>query len=188
MTLAAPELARRIADALEAERIPYAIGGALALAAWGFPRATNDADIDLFVAPDELGEVFTVLERLGCELDRHACTESARERGDFNARFARMRIDFFVPSIPFYRSVEARVREAPLGSAPAKYLSPEDLAVFKMLFFRTKDVLDVERLVGFLGSAFDTAYVRAALVELVGEEDDRIARWDRLVGDVQRRG
>ena len=129
-----------------------------------------------------------MLERLGCELDRHACTESARERGDFNARFARMRIDFFVPSIPFYRSVEARVREAPLGSAPAKYLSPEDLAVFKMLFFRTKDVLDVERLVGFLGSAFDTAYVRAALVELVGEEDDRIARWDRLVGDVQRRG
>lgn len=187
MTVAAPELARRIADALEAEGVPYAIGGALALAAWGFPRATNDVDIDLFVAPDELGEVFTVLERLGCELDRQACSESARKRGDFTVRFARMRIDFFVPSIAFYRSVEARVRDAPLGSAPAKYLSPEDLAVFKMLFFRTKDVLDVERLVGFLGSAFDTGYVRASLVEIVGAEDPRIARWDRLVSDAQQR-
>jgi len=110
MTPAAPELARRIADAFEAERIPYAIGGAPALAAWGFQRATNDVDIDLFVAPDELGEVFTVLERLGCELDGRACTESARERGDFRARFARMRIDFFVPSIPFYRSAQDRIR------------------------------------------------------------------------------
>ena len=68
------------------------------------------------------------------------------------------------------------------------FLSPEDLAVFKMLFFRTKDVLDVERLLGFLGSEFDTAYARVSLVEIVGEEDDRIARWDRLVSDVQRRG
>jgi hypothetical protein len=98
-----------------------------------------------------------------------------------------MRIDFFVPSIPFYRSVEARVREAPLGDTPAKYLSPEDLAVFKMLYFRTKDVLDVERLLGFLGSEFDAAYVRASLVEIVGAEDDRIARWDRLVSDTQQR-
>ncbi|MBM4246509.1 MAG: hypothetical protein FJ148_22385 [Deltaproteobacteria bacterium] len=107
MTLAAPELARRIADALEAERIPYAIGGAPALAAWGFPRATSDVDLD-----------------------------------------------FFVPSIPFHRSVEARVREAPLGDTPAKDLSPEE---------------------------------RASLVEIVGEEDDRIARWDRLVSDTQQR-
>jgi len=112
----------------------------MTLAAWGFPRATNDVDIDLFV-----------------------------------------------PSIPFYRSVEACGRKAPFRDTRAKYLSPEDLAVFKMLSFRTKDVLDVERLLGFLGSAFDSAYVRASLVEIVGEKDDRIARWDRLVSDTQRR-
>jgi hypothetical protein len=34
-------------------------------------------------------------------------------------------------------------------------LSPEDLAVFKLLFFRAKDLLDLERLVAFLGDAFD---------------------------------
>lgn len=183
MTPAAPELARRIADAFEAEQIPYAIGGALALAAWGFPRATNDVDIDVFVQPGELGKVFAALERVGCELDREDCIDAARVRGDFRAHFERMRIDFFVPSIPFYRSAESRVRKAPLGDRPARYLSAEDLAVFKMLFFRTKDILDVERLVGFIGSAFDASYVRASLVDIVGEEDERIRRWDRLVAD-----
>lgn len=187
MTPAAPELARRIADAFEAGGIPYAIGGALALATWGFPRATNDVDIDVFVTPEELDEVLTILERIGCELDRQACIDSARQRGDFRARFERMRIDFFVPSIPFYQSAKARLREAPLGGAPARYLSPEDLAVFKMLFFRTKDLLDVERLVGFIGSGFDTSYVRSSLVEIVGEDDERVGRWDRLVGDAGRR-
>jgi hypothetical protein len=186
MTPAAPELARRIADAFEAEQIPYAIGGALALAVWGFPRATNDVDIDVFVEPDDLGKVLATLERVGCELDREGCIDSARDRGDFRARFERMRIDFFVPSIPFYRSVELRVQEALLGGRPARYLSPEDLAVFKMLFFRTKDLLDVERLVGFIGPRFDTTYVRTSLVEIVGREDDRIRRWDRLVADTRQ--
>lgn len=186
MTPTAPELARRIADAFEAEQIPYAIGGALALAAWGFPRATNDVDIDVFVEPDDLGKVLATLELVGCELDRESCIASARDRGDFRARFGRMRIDFFVPAIPFYRSAESRVREALLGGRPARYLSPEDLTVFKMLFFRTKDILDVERLVGFIGSDFDTSYVRTSLVKIVGSEDDRVRRWDRLVAETQR--
>jgi hypothetical protein len=186
MTPTAPALARRIADAFEAEGIPHAIGGALALAAWGFPRATNDVDIDVFVEVELLDRVLSTLERAGCVVDRNACLASARDRGDFSVRYQGMRMDFFVPSIPFYRSVEARVRPAPLQGRPASYLSPEDLAVFKMLFFRTKDILDVERLVAFIGPDFDAAYVRRSLVEILGSEDQRLQRWDRLVADVRR--
>ena len=39
-----------------------------------------------------------------------------------------------------------------------------------MLFFRGKDLNDVERLLGIMQSDLDRAYVRAALVEVVGEE------------------
>jgi hypothetical protein len=176
-------VARGIADALAAERIPYAIGGALALAVWGFPRATNDVDIDVFVEVPDLDRVLGALQRAGCELDREECLASAQDRGDFRALYQGMRADFFVPSIPFYRSAASRVREALLLGRSAIYLSPEDLAVFKILFFRTKDLLDVERLVAFNGSDFDADYVRDALVEIVGEEDDRLRRWDRLVVD-----
>jgi len=59
-----------------------------------------------------------------------------------------------------------------------------DLALFKMLFFGTKDVLDVERLVALVGGDFDRAYVRRWLVDLVGADDERVQRWDRLLSDV----
>jgi hypothetical protein len=184
MTPAAPALARRLADALEAAGIRYAIGGALALGVWGFPRATNDVDLDVFVAGEQIEMLLDVLERAGCELRRDEAVASARERGDFRARLCGMRIDVFVPSIPLYGSAEQRILSAPLEGRPAWFLSPEDLATFKMLFFRTKDILDVERLVAFGGAGFDRDYVRRWLVDLIGVGDERIARWDRLLEDV----
>ena len=57
--------------------------------------------------------------------------------------------------------------------------------MFKLLFFRTKDLLDVERLVAVGGAAFDRAYVRRSLVDIVGADDERLPRWDRLVADVE---
>ena len=57
-----------------------------------------------------------------------------------------MRVDIFVPSIPLYASAKLRARREVLLGRPAWFLSAEDLATFKMLFFRGKDVLDVERL------------------------------------------
>ena len=60
-------------------------------------------------------------------------------------------------------------------------LSPEDTAIFKMLFFRGKDLVDVERLLALMGDALDRAFVRDSLVEVVGDEDYRVRKWDELV-------
>ena len=86
----------------------------------------------------------------------------------------------FVASIPFYNSVQQRIRRAPLEGRPAWFLAPEDLTVFKLLFFRTKDLLDIERLVAFLGTDFDREYTCNALVDLVGPDDQRVGWWDDL--------
>lgn len=48
---------------LEAERLPYAVCGALAVAIHGAPRATKD--IDLLVPPEALSPVLEVARRLG---------------------------------------------------------------------------------------------------------------------------
>ena len=61
-----------------------------------------------------------------------------------------------------------------------RVLSPEDTAVFKMLFYRAKDLVDVERLLSLMREKLDVAYVRTALVETVGESDYRVIRWDQL--------
>ena len=49
-----------------------------------------------------------------------------------------------------------------------------------MLFFRAKDLVDVERVVALQGSALDRDYVRRWLVDSVGEDDPRVASWSQI--------
>jgi hypothetical protein len=49
-----------------------------------------------------------------------------------------------------------------------------------MMFFRRKDLVDLERLANSAGETFDAAWVRRWLVETVGEDDPRIQGWDDL--------
>jgi hypothetical protein len=60
------------------------------------------------------------------------------------------------------------------------FLSAEALAVFKLLFFRGKDMVDLERLVA-VRPELDRAYVRERIVEMMGEDDARTQRWDEIV-------
>lgn len=95
------------------------------------------------------------------------------------------RVDLFTPSIPFAWKALATRRRLAGPSGEAWYLSPEALAVFKLLFFRPKDVLDVEKLLLVQGADLDRAFVRRWLVEMMGEDDERVAAWDRLVASAE---
>jgi hypothetical protein len=177
----ATEAARAIADALEAAGIPYALGGAVALGLHAPPRATNDLDVNVFVEASAVDPALDALVASGCLIDRDQARRSAEERGDLQASWRGMRVDVFVSSIPLHDEARTRVRTARLSGRPIRVLAPEDLAALKMLFFRPKDVLDVERLVAFQGPALDLALVRGSLVDAVGPDDPRVARWDDLV-------
>ena len=75
-------------------------------------------------------------------------------------------------------------RVRPNASHPngdAWYLSAEAIAVFKLLFFRGKDVLDLEKLLAVQGAVLDRSYIRKWLVDMMGEGDERVARWDAIV-------
>jgi hypothetical protein len=99
-----------------------------------------------------------------------------------------VRLDVFTPSIPFYaEALRTRVRVEMPGAAPTWILSAEALAVFKLLFFRPKDVLDLEKLVAVQGERLDGTYVRELIVEMLGADDERVARWDQLLTDARRR-
>jgi len=92
-----------------------------------------------------------------------------------------------VPSIPFYDNVRRRIRQATLEGRPAWYLSPEDLAVMKLLFFRPKDLLDLERLVA-LRADLDRRYVERAIESLLGAGDSRLREWNALLERVDAQG
>lgn len=91
----AAELARQVADALERARIPYAIGGAIALAYYAPPRATVDVDLNVFVPPAQgLSRVIGVLAEVGFAPDESldALQRRAETDGQFRGRAQGLRV------------------------------------------------------------------------------------------------
>jgi hypothetical protein len=177
----AVEAGQVLASALERAGIPYAIGGALALAVAGVPRGTADVDINVFVDEQRLDDVVGVLVASGVEVNATDAKARAQRDGMFIGRWDGMRIDVFLPSIPFASEAErGRIRVRDDSGWEGWFLSAEALTVFKLLFFRGKDLVDLERLVA-VRPELDAAYVRRWLVDMMGEGDARVQRWDEIV-------
>lgn len=177
----AAEAARAIADALRGAGLPHAIGGALALGVAGVPRGTKDVDVNVFVEDDLVPRVIEVLRSVGIALDPDGALARGRRDGMFVGVWDGMRIDVFVPSIPFSREADRTAIEVTVDDWTGRFLSPESIAVFKLLFFRLKDRGDLERLVAVRGPDLDHAYVRRWMVEMMGEDDERVLAWDDIV-------
>lgn len=172
-----------IAQRLEAHGVEYAIGGALAYGQYGIPRATNDIDVNVFVSPDGLTEVLAALRDVGSDVDASEAVRAATHEGMFVAKLAGFRVDVFTPSIEFsWEAQRTRVRHTVDGRG-VWFLSAEAICVFKLLFFRSKDIADLERLIAVYGDALDAGYVRAKVVAMMGLDDPRVLTWDRLWTD-----
>jgi hypothetical protein len=155
--------------------VPYAIGGSLCLAFWGVVRATKDLDLNVFVSDRDLAVLFDALEASGCEVDRTASLARARDRGDVVATWHDMRVDVFIAFHPLHDEVQNRVVRGELpGFGEVAFLSAEDLAIFKTLFHRPKDLADLHRLFAARANELDIAYVEHWLAELLGEDDPRV--------------
>ncbi len=94
------------------------------------------------------------------------------------------RVDIFLPIIPFYEQARLRRKTVLLGDQPISIWDAETLCVFKMMFFRRKDLADVEQILRMGGEQFDREWVLNRLVELYGQRDPRIVQWQELVRDV----
>lgn len=177
----AVDAAREIADALSAAGHAYAIGGALALGVAGVPRGTRDVDVNLFVGEAALPKAIATLTSLGIEIDLDEALARAERDGMFVGMWDGMRIDVFVPSIPFSHEAGETIVSITVDGWTGQFLSPEAIAVFKLLFFRIKDRGDLQRLVAVRGADLDHAYVRRWIAEMMGEDDERVRAWDEIV-------
>jgi hypothetical protein len=176
----AEEAARELADGLEARRIDYAIGGALALSRYAVPRGTIDVDLNLWVDPGKPADAARLMAELGCELKTGAAIRNFMDRGWAYATYRGVHVDAYLPTRDFHESVRARRVRLPLLGRPAWYLSAEDLAVFKLVIYRAKDLGDLEALLMAAGRSVDRAYVREWLARLTSPADVRLRTWDEL--------
>ena len=162
-----------IAEALDAAEISWALGGALALAyATEEPRGTRDIDVNVFVASTEVGRVFAALPTgvvHGVADERAvAATDQVRLWWDDTP------VDVFFAAERFHLEVAGRVRRVPFAGREVNVLCAEDLAVFKAMFDRPKDWVDIDGMDA--AGALDREVASGRLASVLGPDDDRVGR------------
>ncbi len=166
----------RLADALIAvhrhldqANLPHAFGGAIAL---GYcieePRATMDIDVNVFAGVGRSDEVLDALPDgvAATDIDRRVL---ARD-GQVRVWWDEIPIDVFLSNHWFHGRAETNVRTAPFADlSDLPILGCEDLAVFKTLFARPKDAVDVATMVS--AGTVDLVQLEAMTTRLLGADE-----------------
>ena len=174
------DVAKQLAQRLEARGHDYALGGAIALGYWGRPRGTMDVDLTIYLSPDKPAACIWELQQLGCDLVATVAHHSVVEHGFCQVEYGGFRVDVFLPTIPFYEAARARRKIVRMEDQSVYVWDAETLCVFKMMFFRDKDSTDLKQILRVQGSSFDRDWVREHLVEIYGQRDPRVSQWDEL--------
>lgn len=172
-----PDKVVAIDRALSEAGIAHAFGGALALAYYAEPRATIDIDVNVFVPPSGHEDVAAALAPLGVRAEAQAA-EVVRD-GQCRWWWDQTPLDLFFAYDPLHDAMAEATRRVPFGEHRIPILAPEHLAVCKAVFDRAKDWLDIEQML-VAAEGIDLDEVRAWLVRIVGEDDERRARFDEL--------
>lgn len=185
--LSATDVAQQLAARLESQGQEYAFGEAIALGYWSEPRGTVDVDLTLFVSPDRPSDCIRCLQNLGCALDSRSVLTSLQEHGFCRVSYQGVRVDVFLPITRFYEIARQKRKTVQLGEQAIVIWDADCLAVFKMMFFRRKDIADAEQMLRSAPTRLDHAWVRRNLVEIYGQRDPRVAQWDELVEELEER-
>lgn len=167
---------RSLHAALDEAGFEHCVGGAIALAVHvQEPRFTADIDLNVMADPEQPGPLLACLPEA---ITIHA--KAAEELGrDGQTRLIwpdpETPIDLFLPQHPSYHQfVNDRAIPVDFLGTGIKVMDPTDLMVFKVLFGRSKDWVDIESL--FENRVGDVEEAARWLGEFLGSDDARIGR------------
>ena len=169
-----PELGQaceQLVQILAGSGIPYAVGGAVAMAFGGYLRGTHDLDVLVLIPALRYQEIADALNAAGFvmrdENDRPATVEvppmlrASREMGHFRIWWANTRVELFPPRVPLQDAVLQRRVQVDLDGLSVWVTTAEDLILLKMIFHRPKDIEDVRRLLAANRGSLDVAYIES---------------------------
>lgn len=153
-------LLERVAQGLEARRIPYMVIGGQAVLIYGEPRLTRDIDITLGVSPDGLGQIeelasvlrLTILVQSPPEfVQTHMVLPCEDPESD-------IRVDFIFSFTPYERQAIERARDIKIGRSTVRFAAPEDIVIHKLVAGRPRDLDDVRSIL-LKNSSLELAYI-----------------------------
>ncbi len=173
-----PQRLLAIHHALAGARVPHAFGGAIALAYYTLePRGTRDLDVNIFIDQQYCRQALEAFPTQVAITDPQI--EQILRDGQARLWWDDTPVDVFFDNLELHRQAARHARTEPFAGEHIPILGPIELVVFKAMFDRTKDWADIEAVVA--AGELDVPATRAVLIELVGDEDRRIARFDESV-------
>lgn len=178
------ELLRYVAGVLEELEVTYMIGGSQASVYYGDPRFTQDIDV---VTDLRLQHITALVDRFPAD-EFYMSTEAAREavetRGQFNIIHpsSGLKVDVFVNKDTDYDRLRlGRRQRLPLVPGSEAYFArPEDIILYKMIYFREgQSDVHVRDILGMLkvsGPEIDTAFIAEWAQQL-----DLTGIWDAVL-------
>jgi hypothetical protein len=165
-------------DALTAAGLAHAFGGAIALAyCTEDPRGTQDLDVNVFVDASRAESVLGALPE-GVAVAEEDVEVAIRD-GQRRLWWDRHPVDVFLNNHPFHEYVADGIVWVPLAGREIPVLDCASLTVFKAVFNRSKDWVDIEAIAQATPEDIETASVTIA--DLMGEDDPACARLDALL-------
>ena len=176
----AGDLVVQIARLLDQKRIPYAVGGALALAAHGVPRATYDVDMNIGVEGTTFfsDEVLRGLEEkcgIAFSETQEQLLAKSEETGFIQGASGMIKVDLFFPNIDYLREVVEKALPLPLYGETINVIGSDDLIVMKSIFGRDKDFVDIHSLARYGTNRIDMEYI-SEKVRIIMHPNDAVRR------------
>ncbi len=166
-----------LSEALTAAGVDHAFGGAIALAyCTEDPRGTRDVDVNAFIPASEPEPVLAALPP-SVTVPAGTADVITRE-GQVRLWWGDTPVDLFLDYAPLHAQAARGSRDVPFAGRQIRVLGPVELVLFKALFDRPKDWVDIATVVD--AGAVDRGHVRDGLIALLGNDDPRVERWDAL--------
>jgi hypothetical protein len=171
-------LLRFAADVLKDLGIPYFVTGSQATIIYGEPRFTNDVDIVVELAIEQISAFLKAFEKDEFYLSESAVKDAINRRSMFNLidSMTGGKIDFVVSKdSEFDRSRFARVRPLQFSETDSvTFASPEDVILKKMQWYKKdrseRHIRDILGVLKVQGIEIDDRYIESWLERLdVGE-------------------
>jgi hypothetical protein len=158
-----PDLLRLTIDALERLAIPYMLVGSFASTAYGEPRFTQDIDIVLDLAPEQISALCGAFPAPEFFCSEQAAREAVRERFQFNVLHPASgnKIDFLLPRDDDWgrAQMQRRQRIRLLPDREGFTARPEDVILGKMWYYAQggseKHLRDITGILRVSGAAVD---------------------------------